>query len=189
MSSKMNRREALERTSLLLGGVLTTSIWTGVLNGCEAPKEMDWTPKFMTQDEAILTEILVDMLIPRTDTPGASDALVHRFIDEMLDGYFDPKEQTIVRNGLKELLDSGFSELSLEEKIEAVRELSNQKVSDESGQDNSESFFQIMRSMTLLGYFTSEIGATQALRYDPIPGAYEGCIPINKYGGKTWAEG
>ena len=182
-SDKINRRKALERTSILLGGVLTTSIWTGVLSGCEAPKELDWLPKFMTRDEAMLTEIIVDILNPRTETPGASDALVHRFIDEMLDGYFDPREQKTVRNGLKELQETGFSDLSNDKRIEVLKDLSG-KV----GQGSSESFFQIIRSMTLLGYFTSEVGATQALAYDPIPGTYEGCIPINKYGGKSWSE-
>ena len=182
-SERMNRRKALERTSILLGGALTTSIWTGVLSGCEAPKELDWSPKFMTSDEAILTEILVDILIPPTDTPGASDALVHRFIDEMLDGYFDPQEQQLIRDGLKELQETGFSNLSIDERIEVLQNLSG-KVN----QADPESFFQILRSMTLLGYFTSEIGATQTLAYDPIPQTYEGCIPIDKYGGKAWAE-
>ena len=182
-SDTIKRREALERTSVLIGGVLTTSIWTGVLSGCEAPKELDWSPKFMTRNEAILTEEIVDILIPRTETPGAADALVHRFIDEMLDGYFDSKEQETIRNGLKRLQKKGFTGSSSDDKIEIL-----QKLSLEAEQQDSESFFQIMRSMTLLGYFTSEIGATQVLTYDPIPENFEGCIPINKYGGKTWAE-
>ena len=182
-SDKITRRKALERTSILLGGVLTTSIWTGVLSGCEAPKELNWSPKFMTRDEAMLTEIIVDILIPRTETPGASDALVHRFIDEMLDGYFNPSEQKTVRDGLKELEETGFSDLSNDKRIEVLLDLSGK-----AGQGSPESFFQLMRSTTLLGYFTSEAGATQALAHDPIPGTYEGCIPINKYGGKTWSE-
>ena len=182
-SDKINRRKALEKTSLLLGGVLTTSIWTGVLHGCEAPKGLDWSAKFMTKDEAMLTEILVDVLIPRTETPGASDALVHRFIDEMLNGYFDLGEQKTVRNGLKELQAAGFSDLSHARRIKILQDLSAK-----AGQESATSFFQIMRSMTLLGYFTSEAGATQALAHDPIPGTYEGCIPIHKYGGKSWSE-
>ena len=184
MSSGMiNRRKALERTSILLGGMVTSSIWTGVLSGCEAPKEGDWSPKFLTKAEAMLTEIIVDILIPPTKTPGASEALVHRFIDEMLDGYFYPKEQKKVRDGLKELQETGFSDLNSDKRSEVLQNLST-KV----GEGSSESFFQMMRSMTLLGYFTSKVGATQALAHDPIPGTYEGCIPINKYGGKAWSE-
>jgi hypothetical protein len=47
-------------------------------------------------------------------------------------------------------------------------------------------YFSLMKQLTLLGYFTSEIGATQALRYVAVPGKYEGCIPIQK-GNKAWA--
>jgi hypothetical protein len=47
-------------------------------------------------------------------------------------------------------------------------------------------YFGLMKQLTLLGYFTSEIGATQALRYLAVPGKYEGCIPYNK-GDKAWA--
>jgi len=44
-----------------------------------------------------------------------------------------------------------------------------------------------MKNMTVLGYFNSEVGATMAANYDKIPGKYEGCIDIDKYGGKVWA--
>jgi hypothetical protein len=47
-------------------------------------------------------------------------------------------------------------------------------------------YFALMKQLTLLGYFTSEIGATQALRYVAVPGRYEGCIPYKK-GDKAWA--
>ncbi|MFN9666692.1 MAG: gluconate 2-dehydrogenase subunit 3 family protein, partial [Bacteroidota bacterium] len=47
-------------------------------------------------------------------------------------------------------------------------------------------YFRMMKELTLWGYFTSEIGATQALRYVAVPGKYEGCIPYKK-GDKAWA--
>ena len=80
----INRRKALEKTSILIGGMISSSVWMAVLNGCEAPKEAGWKPNFLTKEEIITLENLVDILIPITDTPGAKDALVHRFIDEML---------------------------------------------------------------------------------------------------------
>lgn len=182
-TDKMTRRRALERTTVLIGGLLTTSIWTGVLQGCQAPTERNWTPKYLTEEEALVTGQLIDVLLPRTDSPGASDAGVHRFIDEMLYGYFDPQEQQTIKAGLQVLQEDGFSDLSDAERIAMVRDLSHQ-----DNQQDADSFFQMMRSMTLLGYFTSEIGATETLVHDPIPGAYEGCIPLTRYGGKTWSE-
>ncbi|MFN7279144.1 MAG: gluconate 2-dehydrogenase subunit 3 family protein, partial [bacterium] len=47
-------------------------------------------------------------------------------------------------------------------------------------------YFGLMKQLTLLGYFTSEIGATQALRYVAVPGRYEGCVPYKK-GDRAWA--
>ena len=47
-------------------------------------------------------------------------------------------------------------------------------------------YFRMMKELTILGYFTSEIGATQALRYVAVPGRYEGCVPYTK-GEKAWA--
>ena len=47
-------------------------------------------------------------------------------------------------------------------------------------------YFSLMKQLTLLGYFTSEVGATQALRYVAVPGKYEGCIDYKK-GDRAWA--
>lgn len=178
----MNRRKVLERVSVFLGGVLVPSIWTGMISGCRTPLEPDWSPKFLNNEEALLTELIVDIFIPQTQTPSASEALVHRFIDEMLHGFLENEEQEIIRHGLKKLQESDFFGMVEEERIEVFKELS---VSQEP---KNALFFDAMRSMALLGYFTSEIGATQALAHDPIPGSYEGCIPLNKYGGSTWSE-
>ena len=52
--------------------------------------------------------------------------------------------------------------------------------------EDSNHYFSLMKQLTLLGYFTSEIGCTQALRYEAVPGRYEGCIPYTK-GDKAWA--
>ncbi len=47
-------------------------------------------------------------------------------------------------------------------------------------------FFRLMKELTMLGYFTSEIGATQALRYIAVPGSFDGCKPLEP-GEKAWA--
>jgi hypothetical protein len=53
-------------------------------------------------------------------------------------------------------------------------------------EDEPNHYFRMMKELTLLGYFTSEVGATKALRYVPVPGRYEGCIPYKK-GDRAWA--
>ena len=53
-------------------------------------------------------------------------------------------------------------------------------------QHMSPNYFFMMKQLTMLGYFTSKVGMTQALRYEPVPGRYEGCVPYKK-GDKAWA--
>ena len=53
-------------------------------------------------------------------------------------------------------------------------------------QHMSPHYFFMMKQLTMLGYFTSKIGMTQALRYEPVPGRYDGCVPYKK-GEKAWA--
>jgi hypothetical protein len=57
---------------------------------------------------------------------------------------------------------------------------------DSKKEDDPAHYFGMMKQLTLLGYFSSEIGATQALRYVAIPGKYEGCVPYKK-GDRAWA--
>jgi hypothetical protein len=49
-------------------------------------------------------------------------------------------------------------------------------------------FFGMMKEMTLAGYYTSEIGATEELQFQPATDKFKGCIPLERNGGRTWAE-
>jgi len=46
--------------------------------------------------------------------------------------------------------------------------------------------FRALKELTLVGYYTSEIGATRELRHVAVPGRFEGCVPLTKIG-RTWA--
>ena len=59
---------------------------------------------------------------------------------------------------------------------------------EDAGTPPKRPFILTLKELTMLGYFTSEPGATQVLQYNPVPGAYKGCIPVSEAGnGKTWA--
>jgi gluconate 2-dehydrogenase gamma chain len=80
----MDRREALKRTAWLMGGVVSAPAIVGILKGCTAKPTIDWKPVFLTEDQAALVTQVADVIIPKTDTPGAKDAGVPSFIDLML---------------------------------------------------------------------------------------------------------
>lgn len=176
----LSRRKALKNTISYFGlGLISPTLVSGVLSGCKIDNSEEWAPKKI--DISNLNYIIewIDIIIPETDTPSASKALVHRFIDEMIEGFLSKIEINIIEAGIDYLKSKSFLKKSDKEKIEFVSKMAR---------DNEfNTFFSLMKNMTVLGYFNSELGATMAADYDKIPGKYEGCIPVNKYSGKVWA--
>jgi hypothetical protein len=189
----MNRREAIQRTALIMGGAISGSAMLGVLSGCKAEPKIDWAPKFFTADEGSLIEAIAERIIPRTDTPGAKDAGVPAFIDRMMADFYQEKEKTAFREGLakvetdaKSAHGKSFIKLTPEQQDEMLNQY-DKAAYDQSKQEGSDPhFFRAMKELTTLGFFTSEPGATEVLKYDPVPGDYKGCIPLAEVG-RAWA--
>src|SRR3989442_15479326 len=91
----IDRREALRRVTLLLGGAVSASTVAGVLAGCETRRTPDgaWTPRALTSEQVELVAAVAEHILPETDTPGAHAALVHRFIDALLAESYPPEER------------------------------------------------------------------------------------------------
>jgi len=193
----MDRREALRRTALLMGGVVSAPAILGVLNGCTSKPGIDWKPAFLSEDQASIVTQVAEIIIPRTDTPGAKDAGVPSFIDQMLKEVYSKEDQEFFVNGMKAFDDGAkaefgdvFSELDAEDQEAYVKKIHAAAVEAENNTDPAPKrpFILMMKELTMLGYFTSEAGATQVLQYVAVPGAYKGCIPLSEAGnGKTWA--
>lgn len=175
----MNRREAVQRIALLMGGALSAPVMAGVMG----EKLYDGPSVNVTaEQEALLAEV-ADVIIPTTSTPGAKAAGAEKFIVRVMRDCFPLKDQEAFYNGLTRLntesknkFGKSFEQLPLLQKNEMV------KLTTTTDKD----FFRRMKELTVTGYFTSEIGATQALEYLPIPGRFEACVPL-KPGQKTWA--
>src|SRR6478736_4334968 len=98
----MNRREALQRTAMMLGYAVSAPALAGVLNGCKASPELAFKPTFFSEDQALSIEILSEIIIPKTTTPGAKDAGVPGFIDQMLKEVYSKEDQDKFLKGLTE---------------------------------------------------------------------------------------
>lgn len=167
------------RLSAVLGVAFTAPLQAGVLgekiySGPSAPV----TPL----QEKLVAEV-ADVIIPATSTPGAKAAGVENFILRVIRDCYVPKDQEAFFAGLDRLdknavsrFGKAFSALSVDQK--------NTIVSDAVTGDKD--FFQLLKSLTITGYFTSEVGATQALDYLPVPGRFEGSYPL-KPDQKAWA--
>ncbi len=203
-TNKMHRREALRRTALIMGTALSATTIAGVMQGCKADPELAWTPSFLEDTQAKFVSVMSDTIIPKTDTPGAREAGVPKFIEDMVSLVFNEKQQDEFITGLdacrqwcQATYNDQFIYLSKERQLEAVQSLDMAAKAMRFGSDEEKpqeetllkaaDFFWEMKQLTLTGFFTSEVGATQVLQYKAIPVDYHGCISLEEAGGKTWA--
>lgn len=188
----MNRRDALNRVALMLGGTIVGG--TAFLEGCRPGADKAAGLVFTPGQIAFLDEV-AETILPATDTPGAKAAQVGQFMTVMVTDCYDEKDQRVFLEGMKALDEAcrkahgkTFLEAAPEQRtalLTAVNEELKAYNKTRKPEDPNH-YFGLMKQLTLLGYFTSEPGATQALRYVAIPGRYEGCIPYRK-GDRAWA--
>jgi hypothetical protein len=188
MASTMDRREAIKTVTMLLGGVALAG--SGVAGAVErahtrAVKPGQQVGAFTVQDIALLDEV-ADTILPETKTPGAKAAHVGAFMALMVTDTYDDRQQGVFRDGMKQL--SGFMELAPAQRLARLEQLDREAKTymEARAQGAPPHFFRLIKELTLLGYFTSEIGCTQALRYRETPGRFDPCVPYTP-GETAWA--
>ncbi|UFH55653.1 gluconate 2-dehydrogenase subunit 3 family protein [Spirosoma sp. KNUC1025] len=175
----MKRREALQQAALMMGGILSAPTLAGAMG-----RVLNTGPSVTVtaEQEALLAEV-ADVIIPTTSTPGAKAAGVEKFIVRVMRDCYPKADQDTFYAGLTKLdadsktkFGKSFTALDTAQKNELVKELTT----------SNKPFFLRLKELTTTGYFTSEIGATKALEYLPVPGQFNGCMPL-KPGQKAWA--
>lgn len=188
----MNRREAITRVAWIMGGtVLGAELFMNL--GCN-PSEKTIAGLFDEEQLRLLDEIS-ETILPETATPGAKAARVGEFMTVMVRDCYSKEDQDVFIEGIS-TLDSSFEKEYGQSFLNAdktkrtafLTQLDKEQKAFSSSKKPEEPnhYFSMMKQLTLLGYFTSEVGATQALRYVPVPGRYDACIPYNK-GDRAWA--
>jgi hypothetical protein len=191
-----------------MGGALVGG--NAFMLGCksETGKTQDWSPEQI----AYMDEI-AETILPATSTPGAKAAKVGSFMTVMVNDCYEEGDQKAFKEGLDKLndvskkkYDKTFMSITPEQRKELLIAIDkeakdfqkevgdfNTKENDKQKADakyvkqkKSPHYFTMMKQLTMLGFFTSEVGAKQALRYVPVPGRYDGCAPYKK-GDKAWA--
>jgi hypothetical protein len=185
MNGRMNRRAALRQAGRFAG---VAALWAGLAGRTWAalPPTPGWS-----DDEALLT-LIGDTILPATDgSPGAGAVEIGRFMVFMVGDCYPPAAADALRRGVREIADAAraqsgktFSELTPAQR-EAVLVAQENRAAQttKGGAINS---FRLIKELTLLGYFTSEPGATKAVRYDPVPGGYRGSVKLAP-GDRSWA--
>lgn len=194
----MTRREALQLlASVTLSQVAPRSLRAAVrearsiLGGPEGVRTLN-------PHEFATVKTVAEMILPRTDTPGAADVGVPEFIDLMLSEWYDDPERQIFKDGLANLdlrthalFGKAFIDGSPDQRNAMLEELGETMIEEadpagkwlaadgEAGVEVRERFYPMLRRLTLTGYYTSEAGATQELHFQIIPQRYAGCAELH----------
>lgn len=201
----MNRRDALARVALIMGGTVIGADY--FLTGCSSPAKKDEKaakadapaakekPALLDSGQISLLNEVGETILPATATPGAKAAQVGSFMAVMVRDCYTPADQKIFVAGLDKLEEAckkqhgkDFMACDAAQRTSLLTTLDNEQKAFTANQrkDDPSQYFRMMKQLTLLGFFTSEVGATQALRYLPVPGRYDGDVPYTT-GDKAWA--
>jgi hypothetical protein len=165
--SGLTRRQALLQAMALVGGGLAVA-------RCAPAGD----PTLFSPRELAALEAVCDVLLPATDTPGAVAAGVPTFIAAMMRDWASGE----TRSSFKRLAEA-FAEQPPERLAEWVQATDRAAYSAKGGED-----WRRFKRLVLLGYYTSEPGATQELRHEQVPGDWVACEPVTAET-RTWADG
>lgn len=178
LGGEMSRRAAVQRLALVLGGTLIAP--SILMESCARAANSVGTGD---PERIAFLNAIADTILPKTaSSGGAADANVGAFIDLMLADCYSQEHRDAVNAGLV-ALDAAADEANGSSFAEAsafYREDILKKVDQARREAQGLHYFAVLKELTLLGYFTSEIGCTEALDYQPVPGRYDGAAPVTE---------
>ena len=211
VSPGITRRDAVQRVIAMMGGLALVGeerlFGFAVDEAARARVSAQGVGAFTPADVALLDEI-ADTILPATSTPGAKAAKTGAFMALMVTDVYSDRDQQVFREGLRRLEDAcraatggGFMQASAADRLTLLQALDREQKSAMEERSNPARsrypsapppadepahYFRMMKELALVGYFTSEIGYTQAMRYREAPGRYDPDVP-HAPGDKSWA--
>jgi len=209
----MDRRVALKNMGLALGYTVATPTLLGLVQGCKDTNTIDWKPDFFTKEQGNVLYNLVDIILPKTDTPSASEVNVHVFIDRFTNEVMEDGQQAMIKVSFEKFIETALEESGKKKANDLTSEdlepvlVAALQIREEDEIKNSEltikntsalakgenealadevvsySFSKNLRDMTIWGYKTSEYVGEEVLAYMPVPGEYIGCGDVNELTG------
>jgi len=169
-----DRRDLLAAGIALLGAELVTPLARAL--AAEAVPGFSASQAQFTPEQRAQVAAISERIIPTTDTPGAISAGVPAFIEMMLADWYSPQERDDFLNGLGVV--EGRAWIQYEKTFPALTPQEQDEILTIAMQEHlGGDFFNHCKQMTILGYYTSEIGCKQERVYVPVPGHYDGRYP------------
>jgi hypothetical protein len=193
----MDRREAIFKVATLMGVTLSAPLISGLVYG-QGNTLLDipdgYISPLATDTQQKMIAEIAELIIPTTSTPGAKAAKVPEFINVLITDCYPKQDQKRFFEGLDKLdadaksaHGKGFLTITKAQQTALLKKAEAEAQALRKTKPGAPApFFQMIKEMTVTGYFTSEIGATKALNYVAVPGAFRPCEPL-KPGQKSWA--
>ncbi|NKB98161.1 MAG: hypothetical protein GKR90_06655 [Pseudomonadales bacterium] len=178
---ELNRRQLLQG---ILSGVGASLSLAACANVQLFPDSSEFTPSFYTESEFKALSRLADLILPRTETPGAIDAGVPGFMDQLMTDWASSETQEKHRHGLHDVMqqladNTSFTEASDQTALLRLEKFDHDSFAAGEIASSPESVaYKEIKSIIVRAYFTSELGATQELEWIPVPGRWDPAVPI-----------
>lgn len=189
----MNRREWLKCMSALAVSAVAAPSLLAVFDAHAASRAPGAGIPFFNTAQSGLIAAVADIVIPRTDTPGALDAGVPVFIDQMFKDVYTKADQQRYLTALAafdKAAGNPFLQLDDAQRKALVTRLHGEAIAKvrSTAVTPAANFVLMTKKLTMLGFFMSQPGCTQVLQYVAVPGGFEADIPLSQAGnGKAWA--
>ena len=207
----MNRRQALKNIGLGAGVLVVGPSTLSLLQSCKNEPDYDWQPVFLSASHGFALKKILDVIIPTTDTPGASDLNIAQFIDSYMDevAELDRRDRFVesadafsraFNNEYDKAHEEGSDEefenivkkylkaSPAEKEKYAKRNSETQDAQDQKAEIQIDAdagayeYLTSVRDMAIWAWKTSEEIGENVLWYDPVPGEYIPCGPVEELG-------
>lgn len=189
----INRREAIARVGLILGGSIVGA--EAFLSGCARPVGTTFDGVISAASIPFFDEVGETILPETAKSPGAKAAKIGDFMNVIVTDCYTPADQAVfataepsINEASQSRYGRAYLELSPDERHELLVAIDAEATTynDTREAGTPAHYFSLVKQLTLWGFFTSEVGSKQALRFNPVPGRYEGCVDYQE-GDRAWA--
>lgn len=209
----MDRRKALKNMGMALGYTVATPTLLSLVQSCKTEPVLTWTPEFFTKEQVSAITQLIDIILPKTDTPSASEVQVDTFIDRFANQVMLKEQQDFFKMSMSKFMDKaltasgkekvadlntedletilgGALKIGTEDQILYKETINSYNEAILEGKESSLNdkiarfaFADNLRGLTIWGYKTSEYVGKEVLAYLPLPGEYIGCADVGELTG------
>ena len=209
----MDRRRVLKNMGMSLGYMVATPTLLGLVQSCKNEPAITWTPEFLTEEEGSVLTKLVDLILPKTDTPSASEVQVDIFIDKFANDVMEKEKQDMFKMSMGKFMDKALADSGKEKAADLTSEdlepvlssslkyskndqtkmlesitsyseaLAEGKTSTLDDETTRFAFANNLRGLAIWGYKASEYVGEEVLAYLPVPGEYIACADVQELTG------